>query len=192
MPLAKTDEDPNAVMKGEDAPGGDLSNEQKRIYLEEAKDAILHQMSCDGFDTSDYKWDGWTCIDGVKKYGKEYPLVIRSNKSGRNTVLSASDWDQLMKENAMFVVNTNSGIGTVNFKQLLRSKENITIRFGSENIDEANRISKLAEAFAFFKGMQFDFESYIRPTISRWQSFMAPALETGEQAGANTSIPLPE
>ncbi|MDE5793269.1 MAG: hypothetical protein K2I08_00945 [Muribaculaceae bacterium] len=192
MPLAKTDEDPNAVMKGEDAPGGDLSNEQKRIYLEEAKEAILHQMSCDGFDTSDYKWDGWTCIDGVKKYGKEYPLVIRSNKSGRNTVLSASDWDQLMKENAMFVVNTNSGIGTVNFKQLLRSKENITIRFGSENIDEANRISKLAEAFAFFKGMQFDFESYIRPTISRWQSFMAPALETGEQACANTSIPLPE
>lgn len=192
MPLEKTVEDPNAVMKGEDAPNGELSNEQKRVYLEEAKDAILLQLSCDGFDTSNYKWDGWTCIDGVKKDGKEYPLVIRSNKSGRNTVLSASDWDQLMKKNAMFVVNTNSGIGTVNFKQLLRSKDNITIRFGSENIDEANRISKLAEAFAFFKGMQFDFESYIRPTISRWQSFMAPELETGEQAVANPSIPLPE
>ena len=192
MPLEKTVEDPNAVMKGEDAPGGDLSNEQKRVYLEEAKNAILHQMSCDGFDTSNYKWDGWTCIDGIKKDGKEYPLVIRSNKSGRNTVLSASDWDQLMKENAMFVVNTNSGIGTVNFKQLLRSKDNITIRFSSENIDQENRISKLAEAFTFFKGMQFDFESYMRPTISRWQSFMAPELETGEQAGADPSIPLPE
>ena len=192
MSLEKVDVDLNAFIKGEDTPGGDLSNEQKRVYLEEAKDAILHQMSCEGFDTSDYKWDGWTCIDGIKKDGKEYPLVIRSNKSGRNTVLSASDWDQLMKENAMFVVNTNSGIGTVNFKQLLRSKDNITIRFGSENIDQANRISRLAEAFAFFKGMQFDFESYIRPTISRWQSFMAPELETGEQAAANPSIPLPE
>ena len=190
--IEKTVEDSTAIMKGEDAPGGDLSNEQKRVYLEEAKEAILHQMSCEGFDISDYKWNGWTCIDGIKKDGKEYPLVIRSNKSGRNTVLSAPDWDQLMKENAMFVVNTNSGIGTVNFKQLLRSKDNITIRFGSENIDQANRISRLAEAFAFFKGMQFDFESYIRPTISRWQSFMAPELETGEQAGANPSIPLPE
>lgn len=188
----KVDSDSSVIMKEEDAPNGELSNEQKRVYLEEAKDAILHQLSCDGFDTSNYKWDGWTCIDGVKKDGKEYPLVIRSNKSGRNTVLSASDWDQLMKTNAMFVVNTNLGIGTVNFKQLLRSRDNITIRFGSENIDEANRISKLAEAFAFFKGMQFDFESYIRPTISRWQSFMAPELETGEQAGANPSIPLPE
>lgn len=188
----KVGSDSSVIMKGEDATNGDLSNEQKHVYLEEAKEAILHQLSCDGFDTSNYKWDGWTCIDGVKKDDKEYPLVIRSNKSGRNTVLSASDWDQLMKTNAMFVVNTNSGIGTVNFKELLRSRDNITIRFGSENIDEVNRISKLAEAFAFFKGMQFDFESYVRPTISRWQSFMAPELDTGEQAGANPSIPLPE
>lgn len=179
-------------IEGEDSSYGGLTKEQMRDALIEAKDAILRQLETDGYDISNHQWDGWTCINGVRKDGIEYPLVIRSNKSGRNTVLSASDWDQLMKENAMFVVNTNSGIGTVNFKELLRSRDNITIRFGSENIDDANRISKLAEAFAFFKGMQFDFESYVRPTISRWQSFMAPELETGEQAGANTSIPLPE
>lgn len=179
-------------MEGEDSPYGGLTKEQMRDALTEAKDAILRQLNTDGYDISNHQWDGWTCINGVRKDGTEYPLVIRSNKSGRNTVLSASDWNQLMKENAMFVVNTNSGIGTVNFRELLRSKDNITIRFGSENIDDADRISKLAEAFAFFKGMQFDFESYIRPTTSRWQSFMAPALETGEQAIANPSISLPE
>lgn len=179
-------------IEGEDSSYGGLTKEQMREALIEAKDAILRQLETDGYDISNHQWDGWTCINGVRKGVTEYPLVIRSNKSGRNTVLSASDWDQLMKENAMFVVNTNFGIGTVNFKELLRSRDNITIRFGSENIDEANRISKLAEAFAFFKGMQFDFESYVRPTISRWQSFMAPELETGEQAGANPSIPLPE
>lgn len=179
-------------MEGEDSSYGGLTKEQMRDALTEAKDAILRQLNTDGYDISNHQWDGWTCINGVRKDGTEYPLVIRSNKSGRNTVLSASDWDQLMKENAMFVVNTNSGIGTVNFRDLLRSKDNITIRFGSENIDDANRVSKLAEAFAFFKGMQFDFESYVRPTISRWQSFMAPELETGEQAIANSSISLPE
>lgn len=179
-------------IEGEDSSYGGLTKEQMREALIEAKDAILRQLETDGYDISNHQWDGWTCINGVRKGVTEYPLVIRSNKSGRNTILSASDWDQLMKENAMFVVNTNSGIGTVNFKELLRSRDNITIRFGSENIDEANRISKLAEAFAFFKGMQFDFESYVRPTISRWQSFMAPELETGEQADANPSIPLPE
>ena len=184
--------DPSPSIKGENLPYGGLTKEQMGDALTEAKEAILKQLETDGYDISNYQWDGWTCIDGVTKDGKEYPLVIRSNKSSRNTVLSASDWDQLMKENAMFVVNTNSGIGTVNFKQLLKSKDNITIRFGSENIDDANRISKLAEAFAFFKGIQFDFESYIRPTISRWESFMAPELETGEQAEANPSIPLPE
>lgn len=179
-------------IEGEDSPYGGLTKGQMRDALIEAKDAILRQLETDGYDISNHQWDGWTCINGVRKGGTEYPLVIRSNKSGRNTVLSASDWDQLMKKNAMFVVNTTSGIGTVNFKELLRSRDNITIRFGSENIDEANRISKLAEAFAFFKGMQFDFESYVRPTISRWQSFMAPELETGEQADVNPSIPLPE
>lgn len=179
-------------MEGEDLPYGGLTKEQMRDALTEAKEAILRQLNTDGYDISNHLWDGWTCINGVRKDGTEYPLVIRSNKSGRNTVLSASDWNQLMKENAMFVVNTNSGIGTVNFRELLRSKDNITIRFGSENIDDANRVSKLAEAFTFFKGMQFDFASYVRPTISRWQSFMAPALETGEQASANPSISLPE
>lgn len=133
-----------------------------------------------------------TCVDGIRKDGKDYPLVIRSNKSGRNTILSEIDWNQLMKPNAMFVVNTSNGIGTINFKQLLKSKENITIRFGSENIDVESRISRLADAFSFFKGMQFDFESYVTPVISRWQSFMAPEKNTGERIEAIDPSFLPE
>lgn len=181
-----------AILGGEEPPYGGLSKEQMKVALVEAKDAILAKMSCEGYDTSSAQWDGWTCVDGIRKDGKEYPLVIRSNKGGRNTILSGIDWNQLMKPNAMFVVNTSNGIGTINFKQLLKSKENITIRFGSENLDYESRISRLAAAFSFFKGMQFDFESYVTPVISRWQSFMASEKNTGERLEAIDPSFLPE
>lgn len=182
----------NAILGGEEPSYGGLTKEQMKVALVEAKDAILAKLTCEGYDTSSAQWDGWTCVDGIRKDGKEYPLVIRSNKSGRNTILSEIDWNQLMKPNAMFVVNTSNGIGTINFKQLLKSKENITIRFGSENLDVESRISRLADAFSFFKGMQFDFESYVTPVISRWQSFMAPEKNTGERPEAIDPSFLPE
>lgn len=181
-----------AILGGEEPLLGGLTKDQMRAALVEAKDAILAKLSCEGYDTSSAQWDGWTCVDGIKKNGEEYPLVIRSNKSGRNTILSDIDWNQLMRHNAMFVVNTSNGIGTINFKQLLKSKENITIRFGSENIDIESRISRLAQAFSFFKGMQFDFESYVTPVINRWQSFMAPENNTGEKAVAGSVDLMPQ
>ena len=89
-------------------------------------------------------------------------------------------------------MNTSDGIGTLNLKDVLKSRENITIRFKSDNIEKVEHVSKIADLLAYFRGIQFDFESYVRPVILRWQSFLAPELETGEQAGANTSIPLPD
>lgn len=181
-----------AVLGGENPSYGGLTKDQMRAALVEAKDSILAKLSCEGYDTSSAQWDGWTCVDGIQKNGEEFPLVIRSNKSGRNTILSDIDWNQLMRPNAMFVVNTSNGIGTINFKQLLKSKENITIRFGSDNIEIESRISRLAQAFSFFKGMQFDFESYVTPVINRWQSFMAPEKNTGELPEASDTSFLPE
>lgn len=183
---------PAPIMQGEDAPYGGLTTEQMRDALIEAKEAVLSQLEIDGYDISNYHWDGWTCIDGVKKGDIEYPLVIRSNRSGSNIRLNPNDWNQLMRPNAMFAMNTSDGIGTLRLKDILKSRENITIRFKSDNLDNMDHISKIADLLAYFRGIQFDFESYVRPTISRWQSFMAPELETGEQAVANTSIPLPE
>ena len=160
-----------ATFGGEDSSLTGLTREHMQAALAEAKDTIISQLSLSGFDVTHYSWDGWTCIDGITKEGIEYPIVIRSNKSGSNTKLSSIDWNQLMKPNAMFVVNTNSGVGTINFRELLRSKDNITIRFSSENIDRPDHIYNLAEVFTYFKGLQFDFESYIKPVIRRWESF---------------------
>lgn len=181
-----------AIMSGEDAAYGGLTNEEMRSSLEEAKDAILEKLSKDGFDISNKEWDGWTCINGVRKDGMEYPLVIRSNKSQRNTCLSPTDWNQLMKPNAMFAVVTNTGIGTVCLREILKSKELISIKFRSENIDNSKHISELAQVFAYFKGIQFDLESYIQPVMNQWERFMAPEQPTGELPIAVSPSVLPE
>lgn len=181
-----------ATLAGEGVPLIGLTHEHMKAALTEAKNTIINQLSISGFDVTHYSWDGWTCIDGITKEGIEYPLVIRSNKSGSNTKLSSIDWNQLMKPNAMFVVNTNSGVGTINFRELLRSKDNITIRFSSENIDNPDHISNLAEVFTYFKGLQFDFESYINPIIRRWESFLAPENKTGELPQAGNIGILPD
>ena len=181
-----------AIMRGENAAYGGLTREEMKNALEEAKDVILDKLSKDGFDLSNKKWDGWTCIDGVRKNGIEYPLVIRSNKSQRNTCLSPIDWNQLMKPNAMFAVVTNTGIGTICLREILKSKEFISIKFRSENIDNPKHISELATVFAYFKGIQLDFESYIHPVINQWERFMAPEQATGELPIAVSPSALPE
>lgn len=152
----------------------------------------MHELSKDGFDISNREWDGWTCINGVRKNGVEYPLVIRSNKSQLNTRLSPEDWNQLMKPNAMFAVVTNNGIGTIGLREILKSRESISIKFSSENIDNPKHISELAAVFAYFKGIQFDFGSYIHPIINQWERFMAPEKETDELPIAVSPSALPK
>ena len=190
--LISTENQPTAIMSGENAAYGGLTKEEMRNALEEAKEAVLDKLSKDGFDISNREWDGWTCIDGVRKDGMEYPLVIRSNKSQRNTCLSPKDWNQLMKPNAMFAVVTSTGIGTICLREILQSKELISIRFSSENIDNPKHIHELATVFAYFKGIQFDFESYIHPVINQWERFTSPEQETGELPIAVSPSALPE
>ena len=179
------------VMGPEEGSLIELPTEEKRIYLEEAKDAILDRLSEAGYDTSKAEWDGWTCVDGVMKDGKEYPLVVRSNRSGRNTTITPKDWMQLMQDNAMFAVNTREGVGTVDFKKILKDKEYLLVKFASENIDNERHITELAHVFNYFKGIQFDFGTFVEPVIGEWQRFLAPEKQTGEKPIAASPQALP-
>jgi hypothetical protein len=178
-------------MGGENASFGGLSKSDMRAALEEAKDTILNRLQVAGYDISQAVWDGWTTINGVTKNGVEYPLVVRSNKSGSNTRINPEDWAQLMKPNAMFAVNTSTGIGTIRFKDLLKSRENITIKFSSDNIDSQQHLEELSHVLAYFKGIQFDFERYVQPVIGSWERFLASEQNTGElpQAGSDNLLP---
>ena len=189
---AKETPSSNVVMSGQDGEMGGLTREEMRNALVEAKDVILNRLEYDGFDISQIEWDGWTCIDGVKKDGVEYPLVIRSNKSQRNTCLSPMDWNQLMKPNAMFAVVTNNGIGTISLREILKSREKISIQFSSENIENTEHIKELSHVFAYFKGIQFKFDSYVHPIVNQWERFVAPEQSTGELPIAVSTNALPE
>ena len=176
----------------EDEPWGGLTKEEMHRYLEEAKDAILDRLSEAGYDISKADWDGWTCVDGVMKDGKEYPLVIRSNRSGRNTTITPKDWMQLMRDNAMFVVKTSNGIGTIRLRDMLRAKDYITIRFSSENLDNEQHINDLFLVFIYFKRIQIDFERFVEPVIGEWLRFVAPEKRTGEKAIPSSRQALPK
>ena len=177
-------------------PGGEdngLTEEQRRAYLEEARTLVLEDLKNDGFDISEASAD-YTRIYGVKdRDGKECPIVVRSNRSHRQTVITPEDWVVLNQPGAMFGVVTEHGkVGKYNLVDLLTEQETMTIRFSSSNLEWPHHISEMTKVFRYFKGIQFDFGRFIAPTLERWQSFMVPELETGEQAGANPSIPLPE
>lgn len=180
------------TMRGEDGAFGGLTQQEMYESLQEAKNLVLKRLDEDGYDISQAEWDGWTCVNGVTKDGIEYPLVVRSNRSGSNTRISPTDWNQLMKPNAMFAVNSIFGIGTVVFKDVLKSKENISIRFSSNNIEFPQHISELTRVLAYFKGIQFDFESYVQPLVHRWERFLSPEQNTDEQPIAVDNNLLPE
>ena len=102
------------------------------------------------------------------------------------------DWNQLMKPNAMFAVVTNNGIGTISLREILKSREKISIQFSSENIENTEHIKELSHVFAYFKGIQFNFDSYVHPVVNQWERFVAPEQSTGELPIAVSTNALPE
>lgn len=178
---------------GSSGERNDLTAEQRQAYLEEACKLVLDDLVQNGYDISGAV-PNYTHIAGVKDCeGNDCPIVFRSNLSHRSTVISPEDWIILNKPGAMFgVVSEHGKVGKYNLVDLLKGQEAMTIRFSSSNLEWPHHLSELTKVFHYFNGIQFDFERFIPPTLERWQSFMAPELETGEQAGANTSIPLPE
>lgn len=182
-----------ASMEKYDGCNDDLSNEQKQAYLEEARDIILKDLKDEGYDIANYDWD-WTRIWGVKdSEGKECPIIFRSNRSHRDTVITPTDWDILKQPNAMFGIVTSEGkVRKYKLNDLLKGSEFMTIRFATSNCDIPERLDKLSDIFRYFGGIQFNFEKYIEPTLLRWQSFMAPEKNTGETAVAGSVDLIPQ
>ena len=167
-----------------DGSGG-LPLEQQRAYLEEAKELILKSLEDEGFDTTCHIWDKWTHISGVRKRdtGAEHPIVFRSNRSHRQTVITPTDWDMLMKENAMFGIVTEAGVvRTYNLRDLLKQAQYMNIRFEVANVDMPERLDQLSNLIQYFKGIQFDFGQYIHPSQTVWQNFFPPEQTTDEKA----------
>lgn len=180
-------------MEKYDGSNNDLTDEQKQAYLEEAKDRVLEDLKNEGYDITNHDWR-WTHILGVRdREGNECPIVFRSNRSHRDTVITPADWNTLTQPNAMFGIVTSDGqVRKYKLNDLLKGTEYMTIRFSTSNCDVPERLDKLSDIFRYFGGIQFNFEKYIEPTLLRWQSFMAPEVNTGELPEAGSVALFPE
>ena len=141
-----------------------MSDEEKKYYNEQAKEQILSYLESLGYNIANVN-DAYSCVSGVTKDGKEYPLVIRSYKTKRGFELSAPDWLQLSKENAMlWILDSDGRPKCIPFDRLMSNQGNITIRFNTQNFDNEDWSSQqkmlaLATVLRWFKGLHFDFDS---------------------------------
>ena len=154
-----------------------LSNDDKHSALMEAKEMVMEKLQRKGFEfTQGICENEFSIINGVKKDGVEYPLVVRSYKdSSRPFSLNAADWQQLMKPNSILLVCTNEGVCTVPFKDLICNREQINFTISTaNNLDMSDRIAKLTNELRWFKGLRFDFGSLIPMQTSTVQLFDLP------------------
>ena len=154
-----------------------LSKEEQTNALIEAKKLVMAEMKQQG-----YAFENGICeekysiIDGVKKEGVSYPLVVHSYlDDSRQFQLNASDWEQLLKPHSMLIVRTQKGICSVPFRDLVCNREKINFSISTEgNLEMGDRIKNLAYVLRWFRGLRFDFGSLIPMNTGVAQLFNLP------------------
>ena len=138
----------------------DLSKNDQKEINREAKVIVKEKLESEGFEFTN-GIDEFSTINGVKKEGIEYPLVVKSYKNQDEPLkIGANEWIQLMHPNSMFwVYFGNDKIACLKLNELLRKQDNLTISFSTENLDVENRLEKFAELLRYFGNVHFDFHS---------------------------------
>ena len=150
-------------MSYEEYPYGGMSKKEMEEASDFAKQWVLGHLRDLGYNVDNITRNEFSCVSGVTKDGKEYPLVIRSYKDkNRGFSLSAPDWIQLSKENSMLWIVDSDGPKCIPFDKLISKQGNITLRFNTDNLNlehlsAPQKMLVLANAFQWFKGLQFDF-----------------------------------
>lgn len=155
-----------ATMSYEESPCGGMSKKEMEEANDFAKQLVLGHLRDLGYNVDNITRNEFSCVSGVTKDGKEYPLVIRSYaKKNREFSLSAPDWIQLSQENSMlWIVDSDSKPKCIPFDKLMSKQGNITLRFNTQNFDNEeissqHKLEALAIVLRWFKGLQFDFSS---------------------------------
>lgn len=173
-----------------DGKMGGLAVAEQHNNLIEAKKMVKNELELEGFEfTQGICEDEFTLINGVKKDGVEYPLVVHSYKDqSRPFQLTATDWEQLMKPKSMLIVCTKDGVCPVPFKNLVCNRDKIDFSISTkDNLDMSDRIASLAHVMRWFRGLRFDFGSLIPMEVGTAQLFDLPENpipKGGIQAGS--------
>ena len=153
-----------------------LSKVQMKDALMEAKQMAKEKLEAEGFVfEQEICENDFSVINGVKKDGVEYPLVVHSYlNQTRQFQLNAADWEQLVKPNSMLIVRTQQGMGCVPFRDLICNREKIDLSFSTKNLGIQDRIGALANVMRWFTGLHFDFGSLIPIRTGTVQFFDFP------------------
>jgi len=153
----------NAATLGTDL-NSDISKNDQKEANREAKEIVKEKLESLGFEFTK-GIDEFSTINGVKKEGIEYPLVVKSYKDQEEPLkIGANEWIHLMRPNSMFwVYFGNDKIACLKLNELLRKQDNLTISFNTENLDFENRLEKFAELLRYFGDVHFDFHS-VKPS----------------------------
>ncbi len=165
------------AMEFADGRMGDLSKEEMKEAQTEAKLKAKELLEAKGFElTKGICNEDFTLINGVKKDGIEYPVVVRSYKDeSRQFQLSTTDWEQLVKPNSTLLVLKRDGrIYSVNFRELIAKREKIDLSFSTHNLDIGERIGQLATVLRWFDGLKFDFDKLTASRAGVVESFDLP------------------
>ena len=138
----------------------DISKNDQKEANREAKAIVKEKLESVGFEFTNCN-DEFSAMNGVKKDGIEYPLVVKSYKYQDEPLkIGANEWIQLMRPNSMFwVYFGNDKIACLKLNELLRKQDNLTISFSTENLDVEDRLEKFAELLRYFGDVHFDFHS---------------------------------
>ena len=132
----------------------------------EAEGFVFEQGICE---------NNFSVINGVKKGGVEYPIVVHSYlNQARQFQLNAADWEQLIKPNSMLIVRTQQGMGCVPFRDLICNREKIDLSFSTKNLEIQDRLGALANIMRWFTGLHFDFGALIPISATTVQFFDIP------------------
>lgn len=156
---------------------GGLAVAEQHDVLVEAKKMVRNALESEGYEfTEGICEKECSVINGVKKGGIEYPLVVHSYiDRARPFQLNAADWAQLMKPNSMLMVRTGEGVCPVPFKNLVCNRDKIDFSISTkDNLEMSDRIASLAHVLRWFKGLRFDFGSLIPVKAGTAQLFDLP------------------
>lgn len=142
----------------------DLDSEARSAASEMAKQEAINWLTAKGYDTSNVQTE-YTFVNGVKKDGIEYHIVVKSFRTKKNVLnVNPNEWLYLLNKNSRLMVY----LGHMTFavfdrKILLGNHDFLKLRISTSNFEVENGrlddvISRLAKDMQYFERTHFVFE----------------------------------
>jgi hypothetical protein len=122
----------------------------------------------------------YSCFNIKKTNGELMSIVLKSHRTDAPLHVNTNEWDWIMGKRqskfsssddsvfqqdypvapAKLFIYTGDDIKELDPKYLIENQSSIALSFSTENLDIEDRITAFSDSLHYFKGMNFDFESF--------------------------------